>query len=155
MSKVGLQAGDIGDLISLVYDFTTGLTKEYRTQYRVPYDPPEYSGGGRLLYLPPKTSPQKPHVWNAMSVLRLGQYELMRVRTRPRDPQLDIQISVAPFRFYARVFTIESRYDYDRAEFWKQLHRRAQAVLAQHENISGYYTKMWHVVPEPLVRPSF
>jgi hypothetical protein len=151
-----LQAGDTGKLISLVYDFETKRVTEYRTNYSVSYGPGLPPRPGRIVYKMPNAHIKATNEYNkTMSLERIGQYEFMSVKTRPRDAGDDPRISIAPVRFYARVFTIPIRYDFDRAEFWKQLHRHALKMLAQHERMSGYYDRQYTRVPEPAIRPSF
>ena len=140
----GLQAGDEGVLISLVYDFGTDRMIEYRTCYKVSYGPGIPPTPCVIVYKMPN-----PHVkatgeyTKTMSLERIGQYEFMTCKTK----------SLFKPRLYARMFTIPLRYHFDRAEFWKQLHRHQIGMMQRLERTSGRRIERFNL--EPLIKPNF
>jgi len=137
-----LQAGDKGVLISLVHDFQTGQLVEYRTGYEVSTGPMIgfHVRPGCIVYRMPNHHIKATGEYTkTMSVERIGQYELMRVKAQHG------------MRFYARMFTIPLRYHHDRAEFWQQLYRRLSRQRCSNPEISNLYAR----IGEPLTKPNF
>ena len=140
----GLQAGDEGVLISLVYDFQEHRMLEFRTGYKVSHGPGIPPQPGVIVYKMPNTHIKATGEYTkTMSLERIGQYDLMSHKTAHQFYR----------RRYARMFTIPLRLSHDRAAFWKQIHRATLDQLRTVCNSTGYRIDRHNF--EPLIKPNF